>query len=175
MPVSTLLWLRVAVHLQQLGGHWISHPPRQQHTHMFDPPKIYICSRVAAISVESRVSIYETFVAAIAKVSSRTFWVRTRHGSGRVIAVLYAPRARAYRIRRTSKRLTRDALRVIRTIVVPRLRRIRCADALGTYTRAMAPLDSCTLCPAGPDTTRPLHAQTTYARRFARDTVASEV
>ena len=46
----------------------------------------------------------------------------TRHGSGRVIAVLYALRARASRIRRTSKRLTRDALRVTRTTVVPRLR-----------------------------------------------------
>ncbi len=98
-----------------------------------------------------------------------------------MIAVLYAPRARASRIRRTSKRLTRDALCVIRTTVVPRLPRrkraqthgIRCiyhADVLGTYMRAMAPRDSCTLCPAGPDTTRALHAQATYARRFARDT-----
>ena len=40
----------------------------------------------------------------------------------------------------------------------------------GTYTRAMAPRDSCTLFPAGLDTTRAHHAQTTYARRFARDT-----
>ena len=92
---------------------------------------------------------------------------RTRHGSRRVIAVLYAPRARASRIRRTSKGLTRDALRVIRTTVVPRLRRRKCAQthgirclyhagALGTYTRTMAPRDSCTLCPAGPNTTRAL-------------------
>ena len=60
----------------------------------------------------------------------------TRHGSGRVIAVLYALRARASRIRRTSKRLTRDALRVTRTTVVPRLRGRKRAQ---TQARTRAP------------------------------------
>ena len=60
----------------------------------------------------------------------------TRHGSGRVIAVLYALRARASQIRRTSKLLTRDALRVTRTAVVPRLRGRKRAQ---TQARTRAP------------------------------------
>ena len=60
----------------------------------------------------------------------------TRHGSGRVIAVLYALRARASRIRRTSKRLTRDALRMTRTTVVSRLRGRKRAQ---TQARTRAP------------------------------------
>ena len=53
-----------------------------------------------------------------------------------VIAVLYALRARASRIRRTSKRLTRDAFRVMRTTVVPRLRGRKRAQ---TQERTRAP------------------------------------
>ena len=47
------------------------------------------------------------------------------------------------------------------------------ADALGTYMHAMAPRDSCTLCPVGSgvlDMMRAIHAQTTYSRCFVHDT-----
>ena len=64
-----------------------------------------------------------------------------------------------------ARRLARDTYNSC-----PEATRQKACTNTGTYTRAMAPRGSCTLCPAGLDTTRAHHAQTTYARRFARDT-----
>ena len=89
-------------------------------------------SKVLCIPAYTDTAWYKVFMPCRYTARARTRAI----APGRVITVLYALRARASRIRRTSKRLTRDALCVTRTTVIPRLRGRKRAQ---TQARTRAP------------------------------------